>query len=363
MKRKSTIILVVMAMLGVIILTCLHKDLPAGATPDAGTLPPPDVIKTAAPELKTFTETCRWFGKVKSRNRMRIIALKAGRVVAIAAGVGASVAKGDLLFTLGGALANSRLEALKNHSAALTERFKLARQMVEIKRQAVAQQFAKHEELTSAEDTLAHLKAVRESIRQEIQRFQEATHIRATTSGVFTNCQVYVGQEVLKGDNLAEIISPDHIYIVATLFPKGGDAELEKKPTVIKLPAGNSIQGTITTILPQRTAAGATVVWIEGSNLDVALRPGQTVAGSIIIAVHKKVLAVPQAAVVRDEEEQAYIFLKDVSGFRRQPVKTGLGADGWVEILSGVTERDNVVIQGAYELFYRDFNKIYKVAD
>ena len=86
-------------------------------------------------------------------------------------------------------------------------------------------------------------------------------------------------------------------------------------------------------------------------------------AGTIILAAHENALAVPQAAVVRDEEERAYVFLQNRSGYRRQPVKTGIVASGWIEITSGLKAGDEVVVQGAYELLYQDFNKIYKVAD
>jgi hypothetical protein len=32
-------------------------------------------------------------------------------------------------------------------------------------------------------------------------------------------------------------------------------------------------------------------------------------------------------------------------------------------MISGVTQQDEVVTEGAYELYYRDFNKSYKVSD
>ncbi|NOZ70502.1 MAG: efflux RND transporter periplasmic adaptor subunit [Chloroflexi bacterium] len=363
MKRKITVVFLAVAALVVITLSMLHKELINAKAPATGTLPRQDIIRIATPQRRTFAATCRWFGKVDSRNKVRIIALETGRIVSIAARDGSPVVKGDVLFTIGGPLVDSRLVTLQNQSATLQERIKLAEQMVRVKREAVAQQFAKHEELTSAEDALARLKTEMESVRQAIQRFREATHLRATVGGMFTHRKVSIGQEVQKGDDLAEIISQDHIYIAATLFPKGGDAELEKKRAVINLPEGNSIQGTITTVLPQRTAEGASIVWIEGPDLASALRPGQTVAGTIILSEHKKALAVPQDAVVRDEEERAYIFLKNSSGYRRQPVTTGIDAGRWVEIMSGLKAGDEVVVQGAYELFYQDFNKIYKVTD
>ncbi|MBI5187217.1 MAG: efflux RND transporter periplasmic adaptor subunit [Nitrospinae bacterium] len=263
---------------------------------------------------------------------------------------------------IGGPLIDSSLEVLRNQSSTLQKRITLAEHLVSIKRDAVSQKFAKHEELASAEDVLARLKAELESTRQETQRLQGAIHVHATVNGVFTNRKVSAGQEVQKGDNLAEIISLNHIYIASTLFPKE-DAELKGKRAVINFAGESSISGTIVNILPQRTAEGAVVVWIEGPGLDSVLRPGQTVSGTVVLSQRNRALAVPQSAIVLDEKERAHVFVKDSSGYHQKPVKAGIVSDGWVEIVSGLKEGDEVVVQGAYELFHRNFNKLYKVAD
>ena len=93
------------------------------------------------------------------------------------------------------------------------------------------------------------------------------------------------------------------------------------------------------------------------------LRPGQTAAGTVVISVHEKALSIPQSAVIRDDEGQAYVFLKGPSGYSRKHIETGIVAGGTIEITSGLREEDVVVVQSAYELFYRDFNKTYKVKD
>lgn len=361
--KRTIIVVFLVAALVIVGLSVLHKELIDTKTPSPGTLPRQDIISISVPERRAFVETCRWFGKVKSRNRTRVIAMETGRIVSIAARDGAHVAKGDPLFTLGGSLVDSRMEVLRNQSATLQERIKLAEQMVKVKREAVSQKFAKRGELVVAEDALARLKAEVESARQAIQQLQADTHLSATIGGVFSNRKVSVGQEVQKGNDLAEIISQGKIYIAATLFSKREDAKLETKRAVINLVEGKQVQGTVTTVLPQKTAEGATVVWIEGPGLHSVLSPGQTVAGTIILSEHEKVFAVPQDAIVRDDEERAYVFIKGTSGYRRQPVKTGIIAGGWVEIVSGLKAGDEIVVQGAYELFYQDFNKIYKAAD
>jgi len=364
MRLKTAGLFIVVAVVAIITLAALHRGpAPEGKTHAINAAQRPDRIRTARPQRKDFAETAHWFGTVESRDRARLIALENGRIVSIIAEDGMPVTAGQLLLTIGGPSIDSRQKVLKSRSAALQQRMTLAERMVTIKRDAVSQQFAKYEELTVAEDALFRLKAELESAGQEIHRLQAAIHVRATVDGVFTNRQVAAGQEVQKGDALAEIIAPNHLYIAATLFPKGGERELEKKRVVIDVPGEDAIQGTISTVFPQRTAAGASAVWIEGSDVAQVLRPGQTVSGRVVFSVHDSVLAIPKNAIVRNEKEQPFVFLKDSSGYRRKPVKTGISADGWIEITSGLMEEDEVVVQGAYELFFRDFNKIYKVAD
>jgi RND family efflux transporter MFP subunit len=363
MRRRTYSLLILFTIGAVIALGWWYVRTPSdNKDHNAAVFQSPDLFKTGTPKRQDFTETCRWFGKVESRDKTRIIALETGMIVSIDAGDEMPVKKGALLFTIGGPLIESRLEVLRNKTATLQERVTLAERIVSIKQDAVSRKFTKYEELTSAEDALARLKAEMGSARQEMQRLQEAIHVRATIDGVFTNRKVSAGQEVQKGDNLAEIISLNHIYVVSTLFPQK-DAELEGKQAFITPAGSSSISGTIVNVLPQSTAEGAVVVWIEGPALDRVLRPGRTVSGTVVLSLRKGALAVPQGAIVRDEKEQAYVFVKDPSGYHKRPVKTGIISEGWVEVMSGLKEVDEIVIRGAYELFYRDFNKIYKAAD
>ena len=364
MKRKRAGSLIIVAILAAIIVAALHQGpAPADKAPGADVLPESDILGIARPQRRDFAETCHWFGKVESRKKDRVIAMETGRIAAIAAGDGMLVAEGTRLFIIGGPLIDSRLDALCEKTSALNERVELAEETVNIKRKALSQHFARHDELASAEDRLARLKAEMECASQELLRLREASCVRATVGGVFTNRRVSAGQEVQMGDELAEIISRDDVYIAATLFPGEGDLELEEKRMVIDLPTGKSTEGTVISVLPERTAEGATVVWIEGHDLASTLRPGETVSGTAVLSVHERALAIPQDAVVQDEEGRSFVFIKDSTGYRRQRVKTGIVSDGWVEIMSGVGEGDEIVVRGAYELFYRDFNKVYRVAD
>jgi len=207
-----------------------------------------------------------------------------------------------------------------------------------------------------------YLQVELESARQEMQFLEDAAHIRATRSGVFSNRTISAGQNVEKNDNLAEVISVKNLRVTATLFPRH-ETKLVGKRATINLPEGGSISGTVVKEFPQRTSEAATIVRIEGRDLNRYMKPGDTVNGNIVLLLHKAVLSVPQSAIIRDEKEKTYVFLKRSGNFTKHPVKTGIKSDSWIEVLSGLKEKDEIVVQGAYELFYRNFNKIYKALD
>ncbi len=364
MKRHITIIILIIITIALISFFMLPKDF-SGKTKNSATyhVNNGDIIKTAVPGKQSFTNFCSWFGTVDSKNKTRIIALENGRIVSIAVKDGDSVTNGDLLFSIGGPLLDNKIKRLQKKSEILQNRIKFANQLVEIKRKAVAKQFSKKEELIAAEDTLARLKVEMESCMQAKQQLQESAYLRATIRGVFTARKVSVGQEVKKGDELASIISQDHIYITATLFPQNKNILLKNKQAIINLPGGTTVKGVVAAVMPQKTKEGATIIQIQGTNLASKLNSGQSVSGMVILSVHTNALAISEDAIVRDENEQACVFVQNSSGYHKQMIKTGIIVGNQVEVISGLNPDDKVVIQGAYELFYQDFNKIYKVVD
>ncbi len=321
------------------------------------------LIRTSLPQRKDFSKTLRWFGTVKSRTQATLIALEAGRIVSLLVREGQVVHKGQSLFHLGGPLIEGRLAILKNETANLKGRIQLAEKNIQTIREALSQKFANLGDLRSAEDALARLQLQLASARQRWQQLQDAIQVPAAFDGVFTGRRVSVGQEVKRGDPLGRLIAMEDLYIEATVFFEGKGAALEKKELRVLLPGGASIKGEILTVLPAATPQGAYRVWVTSKDLPASLRPGQTVSGELILATQKQALAVPKGALVRDEEENSYVFVQTASGYRKQPVKVGERTEAWVQILSGLKPGERIVDKGAYELFFQDFNKMFKVVD
>ena len=320
---------------------------------------------------------------------------------------------------------NKKALALQGEIKQLKQRVNLAEKAVKSGKEAFSEKFIKQKDFLDAKDALAarqmELSAEKRKIKNAIfshgdmilqfksklkimlqnqQAMEKEVHVRAGCDGIFTDHSVSIGAQVQKGYKLGTIIPVKNIYIRAMVFTQKNKTSLKGKKAFINISGSSSyslsgsssedicrknesdnkngvcvkdknliqagiVWGTITSVLPERTDMGADIVWIRGNDFDSAFKPGETISGNIVLSMHKKALAVPESAVVRDRNENSFVFLKNTnsSGYHRQSVKTGIISHGMAEILQGLEKNDKIVIQGAYELFYNDFNKIYKVVD
>jgi len=322
----------------------------------------PSMIRTAPPEKMDFSERLPWFGVAKSRSEVPVYAMTGGRIISQKAADGSSVRRGDALFTIGGPRALGELKAIKEKTHLMEKRIILAKKDVHIKSAAVKSKMIRGGELRAAKDSLMRLKTGLAGLKQAMTSFRYGLTVRAPVNGVFTDRVVNKGQYVEKDARLADIISPHSLRVTAHIFTPVG-ARLKGLKAVTTLPGGRVVFGAVKRVMPGLTVEGATVLWIEGKDIDSFLRPGEPLSGLVELSAHSGVLSIPESAVVSDDKERPFVFLKKNGGYIKTPIKRGLTSGKRVEVISGVKAGDEVVVKGAYELFYRDFSRHFKVAD
>lgn len=366
MKSKHYIALILAVSFTGMALTYWYMK-PRGSTMETlvtlDTLPAvPPLITTARPAMRLFTLRVPWIGTVEPQASIEVTALVAGRVEVIETKDQTRTQEGRLVARLGGSQVEAQRAKLATEIESLKFQLDLARQTVERLEQSLRAQLATRDQVAAAQNSQVKLRTQLREARLNMETLEKQICISAPMSGTFTNRRVSVGQDVNVGQVIGKIIDADHLRIVASVFPPQGIA-LQGKEATIRLDENQTLTGLVRSVLPQAGGTGAVMMWIEGAQIDTQLRPGQTVGGSLVIEAGPETLALPASAIVYDQEERPYIFVQQGGTYEARSVKLGLVQDGWVEVLSGLEQNQSVVTQGAYELFYRQFNEQFKVQD
>lgn len=356
MKRFGWWILAVFG-LGIIALLTIHWWSGSTVTHTAG----PEVVRFGKVEQRTFSQVVHFFGKAESTRAVEVTVLNNGRILSVGARDGEKVSAGQELFTLGGPELSPVVTDTQTSLKAARVHLASAEKSVALVRDAVNRHLMEQIELTAeiAEATRAQTEVATLESRWAV--LNATIHLKSPISGIFTKRTVNPGQDVRAGQTLARIVPENKVRVVASLFPPDR-VELSGAVARIHRTEGAICSGTVVRVLPERTPTGAQTIWIEGNDISTGLAPGTPVTGKLTLQ-SKSMAAVPDTAIVRDETGQTTVFVRGKSGIEGRSVKIGLTRGGWVEILSGVSPGEEIAIEGAYELYHRDFSHTFKVAD
>lgn len=190
--------------------------------------------------------------------------------------------------------------------------------------------------------------------QQQLPDTQQGTELRAPVAGVVSMARVTPGAFVAQGDELFRIIDSEQRWLTVQL-PERFAAQatevhgvwLQQQDTVVTLtPEDGSqvIQGVSEIDSLTRTA---TVI------LGFDARPGLGMVGQrhavhVISGISRPMMTVPASALINEDGRQVVYIQSSGETFTRRPVEVGIRDGAYISILSGVTEGERVVSQGAY---------------
>jgi RND family efflux transporter MFP subunit len=324
-------------------------------------LPANSAIRVQAVGRADFTQTSPWLGTVESQGAVTLVSTAAGRVLAVLAQDGAHVREGQPVFRLGGPLLDPQLASARARETALAQELVLARQVALRQEEAARLKVVDENVPAAAQAEVQKLEAALCEAQAKRASLEAAATVRAPVAGVFTDRRVNPGQDVGTGALLAEVTDPGRLRVAATLYV-AASVPLQGLPATVSL-GDRSANLTVARVFPDQNAAGGTLLWLEGKGMEGLVKPGARVSGTVDVANHRGVLAVPPGAVVYDDEERPYVFVERGGACVKTTVVLGLASPRAVEVKEGLKEGDRVVVEGAYELYYKDFGKTYQVED
>jgi Cu(I)/Ag(I) efflux system membrane fusion protein len=179
---------------------------------------------------------------------------------------------------------------------------------------------------------------------------QRTTTVIAPETGFVTERKAYANQMVKPEMELYTLADLSHVWILADIFESdagqirmGQSAEVEPSYA-----PGHKFRARVTTIQPQMDAQTRTLkVRLEADNPGLALRPDQFVNVEFAFGGGTK-LTVPQDALIDTGQTQIVYVTTGEGKFEPRQVKAGERFDGRVEILSGLTAGEHIVVSGAF---------------
>jgi len=178
--------------------------------------------------------------------------------------------------------------------------------------------------------------------------------LKAPKKGTVISINTSVGTRVGVMQSLVAIAELDPIRVVFDVYPKDMDrVSIEQKVEVELIGHPEHLfPGTVQYLSPSLDEVSQTLkVGADVENIDHHLKFGMFVQGKSRNETEEKILAVPEAAVVRFNQDFAVFVPGDETGaFLKRPVHIGRRGKGMVEILEGLKEGEKVVTKGSFTL-------------
>lgn len=177
---------------------------------------------------------------------------------------------------------------------------------------------------------------------------------KSPISGYVTKVNVNAGKYVAPTDVLFEIMDPSDLHARLVVFEN--DATAIKKGNKVKFSENNkpgkSYDAEVHVITPNIENERTTEVHCDLISKNTGLFPGTFVNAEIELN-NVEVQVIPAASIVK-WQNKSYVFVETgTATYVMMPVVTGMESKGMVEVVSGITAAQKVVVANAYTLLMK----------
>ena len=299
---------------------------------------PPKVVQVVQADRTNRSVMTDVVGTVRAVRSATIAPLVSGTVAEVRVGLGSSVQAGDVLVRLSAREINARLEQTRAVAALAKRERDRAIPLKDLGAISVAQ----YDAAISQWD-------VAQARQAEASTLADRTVLRAPFAGVVTAKLANVGDTAMPGQPLLVLEAPGALRFEARVPEAAVDGLRVGKSLPIRLDGlDHDIEGRLAEIQPASDDATRTRL----AKIDLPETPGVRSGrfGRLLLATGASLtVAVPTEAVVRHGQLEA-VFVVDSGTARLRLVRTGRERDGRLEIASGLSGDEKVVVTRAADL-------------
>jgi len=312
---------------------------------------PPQSVQLDDARIEVITDTYTVVGRLVALQRGPVAARVSGAIDAVNVGVGARVAKGDVLVSL----AKSKLEAERRRIAAQVARQQTnmrnaERELQRIKnlKQSAAFSRARFEDL---EGQVAERHAQLEEVRAALNSIQidiANASIKAPYDAVVVDKHVEVGGFVNVGAPVVTLLNEKALEVEAEVVStRVSGLSIGAAASVIS-ESGDKFPAKVKTIIPDdntRTRTRPVRLSVDFGNDGGKFAHNQSVSVELPIANGQKIVTVHKDAVV-SRANGSVVFVVTGTTAAMRTVRIGRGIGNKFEILEGLKGGEKVVVRG-----------------
>jgi RND family efflux transporter MFP subunit len=339
MKKKKALIISVTILAVIVAILLYNKSrMEAKSRPDLLTAIPVTVAKA---EKMKLTEQQSFVGTIAAHNDVAIVAETQGRVVAVLAQVGDYTPAGSVLVQVDDELKRAAYEAAEVQY----EKSKKDFERVESLRKENSASDQQYESARLA------FKAAEAQFVAARRQYND-TKIKTPISGVVTSRLVDVGTMVQNGMVIANVVDISKLKVKINV-PEKDVFKLQvgdKVNVTTDVYPGVTFEGTISTISSKADEAHTYPVEVVMPNSkEHPLKAGMFGRVTTLSRTPSESLVIPRRALLGSTKD-ALVFVIENSKAQLRSVILGAESGDKFEVLSGLSENDNIVISGQNNL-------------
>ena len=313
----------------------------AGGGPGGGG-PPGMPVEVAVARADTVRDEIAATGQIEAVQSIELRPEVEGRIVAILVREGREVARGTALLQID----STELAAQAAQAAAQRD---LAQQDLARTRDLIAQNAASRSDLEHAEASSRSADAQYQLLSTRLAR----TTVRAPFGGVVGQRFVSLGDYVNSSTRLVTLqtVNPQR---ASFQVPERYARSLQRGQRVtfrVGAIAGRDFTGEVDFVDPVVQQPGRTIlIKAHVPNPQRLLQPGMFIEAHLVTGMRPKAVVVPEDAIVPLQGAN-FVWVVDSGKATQRQVGLGVRTPGWVEIASGVSAGEQVVVGGLEVLF------------
>jgi multidrug efflux pump subunit AcrA (membrane-fusion protein) len=177
---------------------------------------------------------------------------------------------------------------------------------------------------------------------QEFRNYQ----VKAPAAGVIAKVMLDPGSTVGPSVPVATIVDISNVKVTVNVIESDVGQVRIGQPADITVPAypNRTFHGSVSNVLPMvDPVSHTTKVELVIANSGLLLKPGMSARVSLKLGTHSNVVVIPRSAIIEKMGERyVYLFVNGAS--KRSNVETGYRDEANVEVFSGVTAGDRLVV-------------------